>query len=376
MRRTLIVIIGTLLIVGCRAAPTPIAPTLPAPDIAVSDEAALLPEATETRIPNTDVPTAQPTDTPAPTATEVPLHPMSIEAMRQQEYPGSQLVFHETLQAGANHHRYYVSYESDGYTIYALLTIPFGDRPATGWPVVIFNHGYIPPEVYKTTERYVAYVNGFADHGYIVLRSDYRGHDQSEGQATGAYSHPGYTNDVLNAVSSIKMYPDADPNRIGMWGHSMGGFITLRAMVVTDDIKAGVIWGGVVSSYPDMMEHWWGPRDRNNGPTNTPFPGGRRRWRDELIAMYGTPEENPEFWASISANSYVADLSGPIQLHHGTADETVPHVLSEILYQEMLDAGVNGDIWLWDGDNHNISNYFSNAMIASIEWFDQYVKGE
>ena len=44
----------------------------------------------------------------------------------------------------------------------------------------------------------------------------------------GGEASPDYTIDVLNAVSSMQRYQDADPNRIGMWGHSMGGMATLR----------------------------------------------------------------------------------------------------------------------------------------------------
>ena len=99
----------------------------------------------------------------------------------------------------------------------------------------------------------------FARNGYIVFKPDYRGHDQSEGDASGGYGSPDYTIDVLNATASVKRYPDADPNRIGMWGHSMGGHITLRSMVTTKDIKAGVIWAGVVASYPDLMSRWRRP---------------------------------------------------------------------------------------------------------------------
>jgi len=162
--------------------------------------------------------------------------------MRARDYPGSDITIEQTLDPGVNYSRYYVSYRSEGLKIYALMTIPNGEKPVTGWPVIIFNHGYIPPEIYRTTERYVAYVDLIARNGYIVFRSDYRGHDQSEGEAGGAYSAPDYTVDVLNAVASMKHCPDADPNRIGMWGHSMGGYITLRSMVVSTDIKAGVIW--------------------------------------------------------------------------------------------------------------------------------------
>ena len=179
--------------------------------------------------------------------------------MREQAYPGSDIVIEQKLQPGANYQRYRASYLSEGLKQYALLTVPNGTPPATGWPAIIFNHGYIPPAEYRTTERYVAYVDGFARNGYIVFRPDYRGHDQSEGNASGGYGSPDYTIDVLNATASLKRYPAADPNRIGMWGHSMGGHITLRSMVTTQDIKAGVIWAGVVASYPDLMSRWRRP---------------------------------------------------------------------------------------------------------------------
>jgi dipeptidyl aminopeptidase/acylaminoacyl peptidase len=297
--------------------------------------------------------------------------------MRQQAYPGSDLVLEQILDPGATYSRYVVSYLSEGYKIYALMTIPNGERPATGWPVVIFNHGYIPPDQYRTTERYVAYVDTFARHGYIVFRSDYRGHGNSEGRASGGYGSPAYTIDVLNAVASVKRHPDADGSRIGMWGHSMGGHITLRAMVVSPDIKAGVIWAGVVGSYPDLFEHWWGPRDAGR-PTDTPGPdptATRRGWRSSLAQTYGTPEENPAFWASISPNSYLSQISGPLQLHHATGDGSVPVILSEILYDEMTALGLTVELYIYRGDNHNISANFAEAMARSVMFFDVYVKG-
>ena len=324
----------------------------------------------------TDTPAATPTPTVTPTLTPTPTptHPLMIEVMRQQAYPGSEITIEETLDPGSNYDRYIASYLSERLIIYALLTVPQGEKPESGWPVVIFNHGYIPPDQYRTAERYVAYVDAFARNGYIVFKSDYRGHGDSEGEAAGGYGSTAYTIDVLNAVSSIKNYPDADPDRIGVWGHSMGGHITLQSMVVTKDIKAGVIWAGVVASYPDLFERWHRRDDGNPGPTPNP-ESSRRRWRQELFEVYGSPEENPEFWASISPNSYLGGLSGPIQLHHGTADSSVPIEFSETLSSQIQKVGKPVELYTYENDNHNISNHFGTAMERSIQFFDTYVKG-
>jgi dipeptidyl aminopeptidase/acylaminoacyl peptidase len=293
---------------------------------------------------------------------------MFILALRQREYPGSAITIEETLEPGGNYERYYASYLSEGLKIYGLLTVPHGERPAAGWPGIIFNHGYIPPDVYRTTERYIAYVDRLASSGYVVFRIDYRGHDRSEGEATGAYGDIGYTVDVLNALASLKQYPQVDPERIGMWGHSMGGYLTLRAMVISPDIKVGVIWAGVVGTYEDLLYNW----HRSDGSTPTPRPGGRG-WRSWL-ATYGTPEENPDFWNDISSNSYLADISGPVQLHHGTADESVPLAFSEKLFTQLLDVGKMVELYTYEGDNHNISINFTTAMNRAIEFFDRYLK--
>ncbi len=263
-------------------------------------------------------------------------NPLSIDEMRKKSYPGSDLEIVQTLSDWSNYHQYIASYNSDGLKIYGLLTVPIGEKPTSGWPVIIFNHGYIPPAQYRTTERYVSYVDGFARNGYIVFKSDYRGNGLSEGQPEGAYYSPAYTTDILNAIASIKKLRDpetssgrfvVDTNRIGMWGHSLGGNITLRSLVVDPiDIKAAVIWGGVVGPYDNLMNNW-----RRRVPF-TPSPqeiAARNRTRANLIEKYGSPSANPKFWNSIDPNYYLERVSAPVQLHSGLADEEVPWQFSQ-----------------------------------------------
>lgn len=295
-------------------------------------------------------------------------HPLAIEALRAGAFPGSDIVIEETLAAGSNYDRYRVSYKSEGLKIYALLTVPQGQKPKSGWPVVIFNHGYIPPAEYRTTERYIAYTDAFSRNGYILLRSDYRGHGESEGTAAGGYGSNDYTIDILNALSSVKKYKDSDPNRIGMWGHSMGGHVTLRNMVVNRDVKAGVIWAGVVASYPDLVTLWRRPSAPAAMPTRF------RGWRQTLVSEYGEPDKNPDFWNSISANAYLNDISGPIQLHHGTADTSVPVEFSKKLDEQLKAVGKSSELYIYPGDDHNISGSFYVAIERSVTFFDQYLK--
>ena len=245
MRRLPLVVLLLITLTGC----------LPAPALSPSPTSTwTIPAPTGTST-NTPIPSLTPTGTLIPTATPIP-DPMSILYMRAGNYPGSDIVIQSELERGANYRRYYAWYESEGLKIYGLLTIPNGEMPEGGWPAIVFNHGYIPPDVYRTTERYIAYVDRLARSGYVVYRIDYRGHDRSEGEANGAYGSPDYTIDVLNAVASLKKHPQVNPEKIGMWGHSMGGYLTLRSMVITKDVKVGVIWAGVVASYPDLIYNW------------------------------------------------------------------------------------------------------------------------
>ena len=295
-------------------------------------------------------------------AAKVDVADMSIKAARERQYPGSQLKMLQNLKAGVNYSRQIVSYQSDGLSIHALLTVPRGTPPKGGWPAIVFNHGYIPPNIYRTTERYVAYQDAFARAGFVTLKSDYRGHGDSQGVALGGYFAPGYTDDVLNALGSLKQDSRVNAARIGMWGHSMGGFLTLRAMVIDKSIKAGVIWGGVVADYDDLINHW---------PNKTPpsIPRAVLNLRQKAEARYGTPAANPKFWNSLSANSYLSDLGGPVQLHIGSADEEVPPAFHATLRSELKAVGKPVQSYVYPGGNHNLSQYLSTALDRSVAFF-------
>lgn len=85
--------------------------------------------------------------------------------------------------------------------------------------------------------------------------------------------------------------------------------------------------------------------------------------------------DNRELLDQISSNTYVADISGPVQLHHAKGDETVPYVLSQRLEADLQAAGKEVELNLYEGDDHNLSGNFGTAMRRSVAFFDAWVKG-
>jgi uncharacterized protein len=302
-------------------------------------------------------------------------HPLDILSMREADYTVSTITKEEKLTATTTYDSYIVSYLSDGFKVYALLTIPKSEKPKEGFPVIIFNHGFIPPKEYKTTEKYEAYVDFFARQGYIVFKSDYRGNGKSEGEASGPYFSENYHRDVLNAVQSIKHLSEANPNAIGMWGHSMGGNITMRSIVVNNkDIKAAVLWAPVAASYNTMFSNFFTKHETRDGVA---IAEERRKRREELIKKYGTPETNPAFYNSVDPTNFLQFVTTPVQIHHGTADETVDITLSKELNTLFKKQNKFVEYYEYIGGNHNLSGAaFDIGMGRAKVFFAKYLKGQ
>lgn len=324
----------------------------------------------------TTTPTASPTSTitPTPTATELVFEvgkELTIEYLRELEIAGSEITFEERLPATFFYEQHLVSYISEGNKIYGLLTVPIGQPPEGGFKAIVFNHGYIPPAAYQTTERYTAYVDYLTRSGFVVFKIDYRGHGRSEGEPSGSYFSPGYTIDAIAALKSLQTLEFIDPEGIGMWGHSMAGNLVLRAMLIEPEIKAGVIWAGAVYSYDDFAQY--GIDDNTYRPPATPqteaTPDSRRSTR-EIIDIYGRPDLQVDYWRAVSLTENIGFLNNPIQIHHAE-DDTVVNIGYSINLAAVLQAsGKAYEYYNYAGGGHNlISPYFDQAMLRTVAFF-------
>jgi dipeptidyl aminopeptidase/acylaminoacyl peptidase len=301
---------------------------------------------------------------------------LSIEYLRTLSFDSEKPVIEEELENGAGYKRYIASYKSDGNKIYGLLTVPTGDKPENGYSAIVFNHGYIPPDQYVTTEKYIAYVDYLAKDDFVVFKIDLRGNGKSEGTPTGSYFSPGYTIDAISALKSLQKLDYVNAEKIGMWGHSMAGNLVLRAMLIEDDIKAGVIWSGAVYSYEDFAKYRISDTSYVRRPERDPhYDSGSRNKRlsDQISKLRDTPTKvdyEDDFWSAISLTKNIKYLNAPIQLHHAKNDATVNIGYARDLAKVLKESDKKYELYEYEGGGHNIeSPYFEQAMKRTVEFF-------
>jgi dienelactone hydrolase len=368
------------ILVACQAAPLTTTATLPAPQVV-----------TETFAPS-PIPTETLTPSPTPTVDELIL-PYTIEGLRQREYQGGDIHIRATLDENDLYTSYLIDYPSDGLTITGVMRIPVGEGP---FPVIVMNHGFFARSVYNTgdgTDRSSAFL---AERGYITLASDYRSWGASDEGVSFFYS--GLVIDVINLLNAIPSIPQADPTRIGIWGHSMGGGVTMKVLtvlggrVVPSDreertettLKAAVLYSTVSADFGDIIARWGmgcfgdvaagelivGCNSSDVIPVDLP---------QNLQEAYRFTANNADELKKVSPLFHLENVAVPIQIHYGTEDgktlSGTPPEWSVTLTQGLRDAGKYAELYSYEGERHSfISQPWFDFMSRVVRFFDKYVK--
>ncbi len=295
--------------------------------------------------------------TASPVETEIPAeeyNAVSLMALQNTEIIGSDLVIGRLIGTTSKYTRYEVTYQANEFKISGIMNIPKGDGP---FPTLVLGHGYIDPKIYTTGRGLRREQDYLANQGFIVLHTDYRNHAGSDDDPNNSINlRLGYTIDVIAAAKALRNsgIAEVDVNRIGYLGRSMGGGIGYNvASVAPNEFDALVLYAPVSANYVDNFNKW----GRGNPEIENP-----------IVEKYGSPEENPDFWAGISAENYFSNISDPIMIHHGTNDESCKVEWSERAAAQMQAAGKDVTLHIYKGEAHAFGPQWELSMQRSVEF--------
>ncbi len=237
----------------------------------------------------------------------------------------------------------------DGVEVYARLFTPemIGTKRDASHPGVVFVHGagyaQNAHKYWASYFREYMFHNLLASRGYVVLDVDYRASSgYGRDWRTAIYRHMGGKDleDIVDGAKYLTMKEQVNPRRIGVYGGSYGGFITLMAMFTTPDVFAA---GAALRPVTDWAHY-------NHGYTSN---------------ILNVPQKDIEAYRKSSPIYFAEGLKGALLICHGMVDTNVHFQDSVRLVQRLIELRKEN----WSFAPYPVENH---GFTENSSWADEY----
>jgi len=252
----------------------------------------------------------------------------------------------------------YVTFKSkDGTTIHGYLYKPVEYVPGKKYPAILRSHG-------GPTEEYEAEFEGFAQlfaaNGYVVLYPNPRGSSGYGEEFCKAifadWGNKDYQDDMAMVDYAIAQ-GIADPDKLGVGGHSYGGISTDFIIAQTTRFKAAISNAGVA----EMTSLW-----------------GHDEYEKEYVLELGYPWENRAAWDHVAPFYKVKNITTPTLFMGGNIDWNVPIVGGEQMYESLKALGRETELVVYPAEYHAFKtpSHIKDMNERYLAWYAHYVKAD
>ena len=272
-----------------------------------------------------------------------PLTRLAVASMRPEALASSQMVTYESF---------------DGTRISALVTMPANLKRDGSNPAIVFPHG---GPTGKTDDYFDDIAAALASRGYIIIAPNFRG-STGYGKAFQVANYDdlggGDLKDVIEAKRFLAESGYVDAKRVGIFGGSYGGFMSLMAIgKAPDEFAAAVQFFGIINwrtMYRDMDEVL----------------------KAYLRSLMGTPEANPEGYDRASPLTYIANAKAPLLTIQGENDIRVPRGQAQEVDDILKAKGNIVETVYYPAEGHGFRKKENqlDSLRRTVEWFDTYLK--
>jgi len=252
-----------------------------------------------------------------------------------------------------------VTYKSfDGTLISAVVTMPANLKRDGSNPAIVLPHG---GPTSQALDGYSRYATAFATRGYVVIQPNFRGstgYGKAFQDANFKDLGGGDLKDTVAAKSFLVATGYVDPKRVGIFGGSYGGFMTLMAIGRTpDEFAAAVQWFGIIN---------WRTMYRDQDALLQAYQRG----------LLGTPESDPKVYDAASPLTYMQAAKAPLLTIQGDNDIRVPRGQAQEVNDILKAKGNIVETIFYPAEGHGFQKRENqiDSLRRTVAWFDKYLK--
>ncbi|MBD3250150.1 MAG: hypothetical protein GF381_01085 [Candidatus Pacebacteria bacterium] len=325
---------------------------------------------------------------------ELPLLKYTIPNLKRYNFQTSQIKIGQYLDESDSHWAVSFSYLTQGKKVSGVINFP-KDPPENKLPVIVMLRGWVPQENYYPglgTKNAAAY---FAKNGFVTFAPDFLSYGQSDPEPENSWEARFIKPiQVIELIKTIKQESEIkvdlkevqtkltlSPEQLGLWGHSNGGQIALTVLEVLSEPIPTSLWAPVTAPFPYSILFF---------SDEHPDEGKQMRaWLAQLEQDYDVLE--------FSLTQYLTELTGPIQIHHGTADDAaliswsdefrdsveLENERREKEHEEMGEIGeasltglepINLTYYRYPGADHNLKPNWSQVVTRDVQFFNNWLQ--